>query len=219
MHADVTVRTSGFGLLALLLLAAGCAFTPRERPLPVQVSFRTTPAALAVQRVAVLPLYTGEGLGRAAEAFTPEFAQALRELGKHEVELVPKALRDELLPHIEPSATAITSTDLLRLRDRLHVDAVVIGRIEQFTSFDPISVGLAVHLVSCLDGEVAWSATGQFDGGRKEIQADVKWWHQRLNGTTTAGIAGWKQTLQSPQMFSRYVSDRLVSTFIPPPPK
>jgi hypothetical protein len=122
--------------------------------------------------------------------------------------------RDELLQTDVVKTNRISSTQLLAIRDALQVDGIMVGRIEHFNSYDPLAIGVTVDLISCLDGSIVWSATGHFDGARQDIQYDVERWYERQ--ITSDGIAGWKVTLQSPKLFTRYIAERMVKTIAIP---
>jgi hypothetical protein len=198
-------------MLAALLASSGCRF-PFSRAEPVQhqtLSFHTTAQAAELHRVAVLPFFLAENVGRSAGAINEAMASALRELGLHEALSVSVAQRDLLLPHDVLLSNRISVDDLLKLRDELHCDAVLIGRVEHFTGFDPLAIGVSAHLVSCLDGSIAWSATAHIDSRRADVQRDIELWYERTAGEGNAGITGWKQTLESPRLFTRFVAEQL----------
>jgi hypothetical protein len=208
-------------IAALALGVAGCRF-PFTRPEPVQhelLSFRTTPQAADLKRVAVLPFYLADGVGRSATAINESMPSALRELGLHEVLSVSVNQRDLLLPDDPLLANHITTDQLLKLRDNLHCDGVLLGRIEQFDSFDPISMGVSAHLVSCLDGSIPWSAIGHFDGRRQDVQQDIERWYERTNGDGSGNLSGWRLVLASPRLFTRYVAERMALSIPIPPAK
>jgi hypothetical protein len=207
------VRTSGLVCLLLCsaLLVSGCRmpfFGSRHEPVQREIlSYHTSIEASQLRRVAVLPFHRADGIGRSVSAMDENMTAALRELGLHEVLTVSVAERDTLLKRDVIRANRITTEELLALRDALKCDGVLIGRIEQFTSYDPIAIGVTADLVSCLDGSVVWSATGHFDGGRSDVQREIEDWYDRA--ITSGNIAGWKQTLESPKLFTRYVAERL----------
>ncbi len=194
-------------LLALLPLA-GCT----RPPAPQGLSYQTTAQAGEALRVAVLPFWLGDRVGRTAQGVSDQFAASLRTLGRHEVINVTPERRRTLLPDDALAANRLSTDALVRIREALQVDAVILGRIEQFDSFDPPVLGLTVHLVSCLDGEVLWSATAHLDGGRQDVQDDLQWWNDHQNGDGNRSLAGWRLALSSPATFARYASDRLVET-------
>jgi hypothetical protein len=189
---------------ALVALVLGSRHPPVQHEL---LSFTTSAEAATLRRVAVLPFHRADGIGRSAGAMDENMTAALRELGLHEVLTIGIPERDRLLPRDVIRDNRITSDELLALRDALKCDGVLIGRLEQFTSYDPISIGVTADLISCLDGSVVWSATGHFDGSRSDVQREIETWFDRTVGK--GGIAGWRQTLESPKLFSRYVAERL----------
>lgn len=202
-----------------ICLAACVGCTPFwRRSLPHEVmSCTTTPRAAEAGRVAVLPFFCADGVGRSAGVMGDSMATGLRELGLHEVILISPEQRDRLLPHDVVLANRMRAEDLLAIRDALHVDAVLLGRIESYDSFDPISIGVTCALISCRDGEVLWNATGHFDGHRQNIQDEVRYWYGRTLSAESNPISGWKVALESPKLFTRYVAERLALS-IPVPP-
>jgi hypothetical protein len=200
----------------LLLSSCRVPFFSRfsEPPKHEVLSFHTTLEAVALRRVAVFPLHRADGVGRSAQTMDENLTTALRELSLHEVMSVSINQRDLLLPNDVIKSNRISTDQLLKIRDTLRVDGIMIGRVEHYNSFDPMAIGLTVDLISCLDGSVAWSATGHFDSSRQDIQYDIERWYERQ--ISHDGITGWRSTLQSPKLFTRYVAERLV-TSIPVP--
>ncbi len=199
-----------FALIVFALVLAGCQRGETEPPRPV--SWTTSPRAEAPGRVAVLPVALAAGIGRSAQAATEAIAGALRELGKHEVVLVDRDTALEIAPADPLKDNRIDAEMLLRLRQRLRADAVLLVRVEQFQSYDPIILGMTAHLVACGDGSVLWSCTAHFDGARAEIQRDIEAWNERNAGSASASVSGWRLVLSSPALFLRYASDRMVTT-------
>jgi hypothetical protein len=209
--ADRPVRSGGWLLAGCALLLSGCTL-PWDRPEPVPrhiLSYHTTPQLVHLHRIAMLPFYTAEGVGRSATVFNDAMVASLRELGLQQVITVPIETRDTLLPTDVIAANGMSSADLLHLRDALHVDGILVGRIDDFDGFDPISMSVTAIMLSCLDGQVVWSAEGHFDSRRQDIQDEVERWYKRTAGTGSDGISGWKIVLESPRLFSRYVAERL----------
>ena len=103
-----------------------------------------------------------------------------------------------------------------RLPQQFQADAVLLGRIEDWHSYDPIAIGLQASLVSCRDGRVLWPAGGHFDGKTKSVQQAVEQWYYRTIGKEQRNISNWRTTLISPRMFLRFVSDQLVVDALSP---
>lgn len=204
-------------ILALCLAAAGCSDLSRNpfRRLPAappgSVSWHTTPRASEPLRVAVLPFTLADRVGKGAAELSPAFAGSLRALGVHEtVGVSPERASQLHLPDLH--AGAVTVDTLLAVRDATGCDAVVIGRIEQFDGFHPVSIGASVHMVSCHDGAVLWSAQIQLDTRREDVQRDIEGWWKRGAGEQAAAVNGWKSVLSTPRDFCRYAADRLAWT-------
>lgn len=199
------------------LLAAGCADIARNpfRSFPAAppgaVVWHTTPRAAEAQRVAVLPFALAERVGKGAAELAPAAAASLRSLGLHEVTLVgPEQAARLNLPDLHANQVPVDS--LLAVRDATGCDAVLVGRVEQFDGFHPVSLGATVHLVSCHDGAVLWSAQLQLDGRREDVQRDIEGWWKRSAGAQAVAVNGWRAVLASPREFCRYAADRLAWT-------
>lgn len=201
-----------FCMLLFILLSAVLGTGCNRPPPPASISAQTTTRAGEPMRIAVLPFVLAEGVGRSAHALDEAFPAALRTLGRHEVVNISLERARGLLPASAIELSTIAAADLLRLRDALQVDAVMIGRVDQFTGYDPMAIGATAHLVSVTDGAVLWSATAELDASRADVQADIKWWHDHHHGGGNSSLAGWRMTLASPSAFGRYVADQLVAT-------
>lgn len=175
------------------------------------------PGIAGVQRIAVCPLHRAKGVGNAATAVDRGMPASWRELGLFEVINLTAAERDALMPEDALHLGRVPPDALRGFRDAFRVDAVLIGRIEQLESYDPVSVALEAALIDCGDGTVLWTASGHFDSRRAEVQDDVRAWHGATVGDAQQSIAGWRITLSSPGLFSRYVCDRLAHSVLNAP--
>jgi len=184
---------------------------------PTAFSYHTRPDAHAQRRVVVVPLYAGPGVGASVARLDAALATALRETNLYEVAVLTAGDRDLAFPVPGLGLDNLTPDNLRQFRDRHGNDAILVGRVDHFDSYDPIAIGLEVHLVSCRDGETVWSASGHFDGRREDVQADIRLWHRQTVGDGQPSIGGWQTVLQSPSLFSRYVADRLSATLLAPP--
>lgn len=202
--------------LTAALVAAGCTQTRGHVTDASRFSYHRDPAIEQIRRVVVMPLHRARGVGRSAEALDRAVPAAWRELGTFEVIGATEAERDELMPSDAFRTRSIDAEELRRVSTAFNADAVILGRIEHFDSFDPVSIGLEMALVSCYDGSVLWTASGHFDGSRAAIQEDIEDWYHDAGGAHNASVAGWRATLHSPRRFARYVADRTaVSTLDP----
>lgn len=208
MKRSMSTVAGMLGVFVLSMLLSACG-----RPqVPASISYRTSLRAVEPMRIAILPLVPVDGVGHSVHVLDDALAASLRTLGLHEVVLVPSERARQLLPATAALQSTVSTADLLRLRDGLQIDAVLLGRVDQFQGFDPVAVGVTVHLVSVDDGAVLWSATAHLDAGRTDVQTDLRWWHEHANGDGNPTIGGWQLGLSSPTIFCRYVADRLVET-------
>lgn len=174
-------------------------------------SWQRLPAASAVRRIVIVPIDRSNTNGRAAQGLDTALADSLRDIAQQVViEADPRDLPATLAGAV--LSDRIRADDLLALRDRYHADAVLIGRLHHFNGYDPISVGLTLHLVSCLDGSTLWSASGSFDGSRDTVQKDIAAWYRRRQADRGNTVQTWQTVLHTPSLFSRYVGDRLFAT-------
>lgn len=203
-------------LPAILALAAlaGCAAWRAPGEPPAAITWQAQPEAAAPLRVVVLPLALAEGVGRGAAELSPAFAASLRALGQHEVLRLPPAAAVEA-PDL--AAGSIPAALLLAIRDATGADAVVVGRVEHFDSVPLMSLGAVLHLVSCHDGAVLWTAQAQLDARRDDVQDDIRRWWAAHEGERGAPINGWRSVLATPRDFCRYAADRLAWTVLHPP--
>jgi hypothetical protein len=200
-------------VVAACLAASGCLF--RDPPPPTAVSYRTTARAAKPMRVAVLPSTQAAGVSRSALVVDEALAAGLRELARHEVVAIDRATAIRLLPGDPLYANRIDAAALLALRDAVGADAVLVTRVERFTTYDPCSLALTAHLIDCGDGSILWSATAHLDGQRAEVQEDLRLWHDRLQGDALPDVGGWRTDLISPSRFARYACDRMLGTLDP----
>lgn len=196
-------------LVLLMFASSGC--DRRRDPVHHPFSWQRQPAAAEVTRIVVLPIDRAGVSGRSAQGVDAAIAASLRDLARHVViEVDTTTLPPGLRGAVE--ADQVAAEDLLALRDRYHADAVLIGRLHQFQGYDPVAVGLTLHLVSCHDGSALWSATGHFDGARGSVQDDVQAWYRQRMADRGNTVQTWRTVLHTPSIFARYVADRMLGT-------
>lgn len=181
---------------------------------PVQFSYYTAVNVSSFRRIGIIPFYYAQDVGSSAHIIDTSMTAAIRELGMFETTIISKELRDKVLGADVTTLSAIDPFKLRELRQITHVDAIIIGRIEQYDGFDPMSMGLECHMVSCTDARTLWSANAHFDSRRRDVQEDIQKWHRRAVGLGNTSIGGWQLTLHTPQLFTRYVSDRLAASVL-----
>lgn len=199
--------------IGLLLSLSSCELR-QAKAKPVKYSYYTAANATSFQRVAVIPFYYADDVGSSARAIDKTMTAAIRELGVYEVAVITEEMRDELFGTDIPSLSAIDPYKLREIRQRTHVDAIIIGHVQQYDGFDPISIGVECHMVSCTDAQSMWSASGHFDSRRLDIQEDIRSWYRYAVGRGNQTIGGWELTLHTPELFCRYVSDRLAASVL-----
>lgn len=198
-----------FAVLACVLSSCG------SRPLVpdgATFSYHRDPQINSIKRIVIMPFHRANDVGTSAEALDISMSSAWRELGQFEVIGATEEERDQLITEDAFRKRNIDSESLRRVFADFKADAVLIGRIETFNSYDPVVIATEAALVSCLNGAVLWTGGGHFDGARESIQDDIIDWHRDAVGAGNQSVAGWRATLQSPRMFARYVSDRLAVT-------
>lgn len=200
-------------LLGILIVMSACQGRGSSG-LPTEYPFHTLPMATEPRRVVVVPFYLGDEVGKEAAIMDEAMATALRELGEYEVASIDRKQRDLLFGNPHSKLRNLNTENLRLFRTRYRADALLIGRIDHYDSYDPIAIGVEAHLISCHDGLTLWSAVAHFDSARRDIQEDLEFWYQDVIGTGQNRIGGWQLALQSPRLFARYTSDRLAASII-----
>ena len=202
-----------FLMLCAIFCFSGCELRS-SKARPVDFSYFTAPHATEYTRVGIIPFYLNSDVGDSAKAIDNAMTAAVRELGVYEVTTISQEIRDELFGSSVPALSAIDPFTLREIRQRTHVDAIIIGHVQQYDGYDPISIGIECHMVSCTDAQSVWSASGHFDGRRRDIQDDMRKWHYYATGKGNQSIGGWELALHTPELFCRYVSDRLAASVL-----
>ncbi len=202
-----------FALGIALLLTSGCELR-HAKAKPTNYSYYTAANTKQFQRIGIIPFYYAEKVGKSASIIDKTMTAAVRELGAFEVSIISEKMRNELFGSEVIALSAIDPYTLREIRQRTHVDAIIIGRVEQYDGYDPISIGVECHMVSCTDAQTMWSASAHFDSRRRDIQDDIKRWYRYAVGKGNETIGGWELTLHTPELFCRYVSDRLAASVL-----
>ena len=203
------------GLISVALVTiciSGCS--PREpKAGPIQTAKFVHPAlhSGSIGRIVFMPLEHRDGIGPSARRMDQQFAASWRQSGQFEVIYATIAERDAIFSPDMMSRNHIDSRQLHACRVQYQADAVLLGRIEDWQSYDPVAIGLQAHLISCQDGSVLWSAGGHFDGQHKAVQQELERWYFSTIGREQRNVSSWRTALMSPQLFSRFVSDQLVA--------
>lgn len=167
-----------------------------------------------VRRIVIMPIYRDSRVSEKALVFQDKLIRSLAELNRFEVLTATIAERDELYADDPLRANRLSETSLRKTREMFGADAVVIGRINHWNSYDPVAIGATLSMVDCRDGKAVWSASGMWDAASRSIQDDLKAWHYDRRGYTNEVVGGWRIALSSPSYFSRYVSDRLAASVL-----
>ncbi|MBI5235711.1 MAG: hypothetical protein HY886_05630 [Deltaproteobacteria bacterium] len=143
-------------LLSLLAMAiiVSCAGRPTE--------VASTPAAAKVKRVAVLPFANVSGKGDAGDIVTNLFIVELFKTGRFQVEEAGNI--SQFMIHEKVNVIGEMDMDKLQiLGARFGVDAVLIGRVEEFDDGSNTAnavpvLSVTVRMVDPQSGHIIWSA-------------------------------------------------------------
>jgi hypothetical protein len=142
-------------------------------------------------------------------------ATAVRDLNNQVVlQADATALPNDLSAGVRSDSISVDA--ILALRDQYRCDAILIGHCHRFQGYDPVAISMTLHLISCHDGAVLWSATGDFDGSRATVQKDLASWYRHRQADPGNTVQTWRTALQTPSLFSRYAADRLLLTMVVP---
>ncbi|NRA38016.1 MAG: hypothetical protein HRU15_07745 [Planctomycetes bacterium] len=200
-------------LICCITLLSSCTLRAQKSK-PVKFSYYTAVDATEFQSVGIIPFYYAPDIGPSARIIDKTMTAAIRELGSFETSIIQSSLRDQVLGADIQTLSAIDPFTLREIRQVTHVDAIIIGRVAQYDGYDPISIGVECHMVSCTDGRTLWSASAHFDSQRTDIQEDISNWYKRSVGKGNENIGSWELTLHTPKLFCRYVSDRLAASVL-----
>ena len=123
-----------------------------------------------VRRIVIMPIYRDSRINDKSLIFQEKLIRSMAELNQFEVIMATTAERDELYPADPLRANRLNETSLRKTREMFGADAVIIGRINHWNSYDPVAIGATFNMVDCRDGKAVWSATGMWDAASRAIQ-------------------------------------------------
>ncbi len=206
-------RASNIGVLAAVLVLAGCAPEAMNR-----VGHYAAPRRdiVSVQRVALLPLtnetdHPGTELGLTEELF--QAVQACRLF--HVLPVPADAARAADLPNV--GTAPMTLTDLARLRSTLGADAVLAGAVTRWQPYPRMQMGLYLRLVDLRTGRVLWAVDHVWDATDEHTQRRLRRFFCREAGEGTEPF-GWELGTVSPRAFQKFVAHEATETLPCRPP-
>ena len=207
--------TTAQRLIFVTLLAISTTACGRSEPL----SFAqwVAPELEQVRRIVVVPFQTPDASDK-AQIVARNLGAHLRRQGTFEVMLLKPGDVPQLSNDGAWDSNRIAPASLRALSATYNCDAVLIGRIDRWQPYDPVAIGLQVHLIEVGTGNVVWSVGGDFDSRNQNVQDAIEIWWQSTGGQAQASVSGWRVTLSSPSIFSDWLAAALVSA-IPQPEK
>lgn len=207
--------------LGLVLGFAGCRSVKKEWDVPTGPAFEprnyTSLAAIpaSVQRVAVLPLHSGDWPATNLATLEAAFAAELVKVARFETVAVTRAhMREEFSSEQLLSSAALPADLLDRLRASHGADAILLQDLTHYSPYQPIAIGIRAKLVATADGRVLWSFDTIFDGAQPSVAVAAREYYlsesrpaHPLNNS--AGI------MQSPSRFAKYVAHAVFGTLPP----
>ncbi|TVR13896.1 MAG: hypothetical protein EA401_05800 [Planctomycetota bacterium] len=198
-------------LCSSLLITSACSRGSQSHEAREFSTFRD-PGLEGTIRVVTMPLYRSRDIGSSAATIDHNLTRSLTELNRFEMVSMDASERDNYFSSDPLRSNRVEHDALRRLREDFGSDAVLIGRIGHWQSFDPVAIGVTLYLIDCRDGSVLWSATGMWDAALRSTQDDIREWYQAQRGQGNEVLGGWRTVLNSPSTFTRYVSDRLAAS-------
>lgn len=163
-----------------------------------------------LQRVALLPFravdrtsgtLAAHEVGTLETSFHAELASATP------YDLIP--LRGEDLAAVlppDPFRDGWYTPDAIRLlRDRFHLDGIMVGTITSRRVVPPQVLGVQLDLISCETGATIWSADLMLDAARNDVQEAVAVWSEGSLGKDDGGA----MVLLSPRRYAHFAAHQL----------
>ena len=191
------------------LALAACA-TPAPAPLMGSARIAADFDSYRLQRVALLPFravdrttgtLAAHEVGSLETSFHTELASGTP------YDLIP--LRGEDLAAVlppDPFRDGWYTPDAIRLlRDRFHLDGVMVGTITSRRVVPPQVLGVQLDLISCETGATIWSADLMLDAARTDVQEAVATWSNDDLGREDGGA----MVLLSPRRYAHFAAYQL----------
>lgn len=202
------------GVLRALAASAGLALaacaTPGPAPLMGSARIAADFDSYRLERVALLPFRTvdrtmgtlaAHEVGALETSFHTELASGTP------YDLIP--LRGEDLAAVlppDPFRDGWYTPDAIRLlRDRFHLDGVMVGTITSRRVVPPQVLGVQLDLISCETGATIWSADLMLDAARNDVQEAVAAWSKGNLGRDDGGA----MVLLSPRRYAHFAAYQL----------
>jgi TolB-like protein len=151
------------GIVFFLFLGSSCSLSS------LSVYVRNGSDQLMVGKVAVLPFYNKTNTVRASTVVTGAFVESLVQRGKFRVEF-PGNIRNFLISNRIIVRTGVDVNTIKLMGKRLGVDAVIIGRVDEFVGMEekkknviPV-VSISARMVDAQTGKILWMAEHRRNG-------------------------------------------------------
>lgn len=189
---------------------AGCAMGPAEVPMMGSAHIAADFESYRVRRVALLPFRAVDGQGDALashEVGALEASFHAELTGGTDFDLIPLRRHDlaAVLPP-DPFRDGWYTSDAVRvLRDRFHVDGLLVGTVTSRRVVPPQVLGVQLDLISCETGATIWSADLLIDAAQRSTRDAVGVWARRELGAEDGGA----MVLLSPKRFAHFAAYQL----------
>lgn len=151
------------GISLFLLLVSGCSHSAPS------VYVRNGSEQLLAGKVAVFPFYNNANTAVASTVVTGAFVESLVQRGKFRVEF-PGNIRNFLISERIIVRTGVDVNTIKLMGKRLGVDAVIMGRVDEFVGMDekeknvvPV-VSISSRMVDARTGKILWMAEHRRNG-------------------------------------------------------
>ena len=203
--------------VAALVTLAGCGGSDTAaRPVGVNYYLSSRDELRRVPRVVFVELYEDEGYPKVARDMTDALYKAIQARNLFHLYVVSAsdpACRDLPLN----SAEALSMEQLSQIRQALHCDAVITGRMSQFRPHPQMQVALYVRLLNLRDGKLIWGVGDTWDSTDLSTECRVR---EFYDSQVASGYdpAQWRMVKMSPLMFEKFVAHEVACTLDAPPP-
>jgi hypothetical protein len=202
--------------LAGLCLALGCRGPCAKGRPRVNYYLSSRQELQRVPRVVFVELYEDQGYPKVARDMTDALFKAVQARNLFHLDLVSAAdpaCRDLPLD----GSDGLTMEQLAQIRQALHCDAVLTGKMSHFRPHPRMQIALYLRLLNLRDGKLIWGVGDTWDSTDLQTEGRIREYYDQQVGTGY-DPAQWRLVRMSPLMFEKFVAQEVACTLDAPAP-
>ena len=198
-------------LLSSIVLLSGCNVIVPEPEPEIGHYYLSGPEAVAsLGKVVVLEFDNMSDHADLPVSITENICQSLRK--RHLFGVTPLYKEDSLWYDLELDKGFSSDYEyLLRAKRILNANAVITGRITEYSSYPRLCIGLHLKMTDLRTGEVVWGIEQIWDTTDMKVERRIsKYYDESMRGGYEP--MGYHFIMTSPRAFLKYVSDETTET-------